>query len=138
VAKVALATPDCLSGVAEATPNPNGGGSAAPKGQTIYLFLDLALGGGLTTPKGHGVASATLVGRSGVAEATPGPTGVVWPPPRAKQFFIIIIYYYFFFRSGPWGWPDNPLGPWGGFGHPQPRLGWSGHPIRVASYPLFF
>jgi hypothetical protein len=45
-----------------------------PQGQTNFLFfLDLAIGGGRTTPKGHGVASATPNRRSGVAEATPPP-----------------------------------------------------------------
>ena len=54
----------------------------------------LAFGGGRTTPKGLGVASATPYGRYGVASTTPG----------------------------PWGWSD-PLGHGGGLNTPRPAVG---------------
>ena len=84
--------------VAKATSRPNKGGPATPKGQTIfYLFIfilflffwDLAIGGGLATPKGHGVASATPD-----RESTP-PT--IWGGPATPTtplfFYYFIIYF---------------------------------------------
>jgi hypothetical protein len=88
---VASATPDWWSRVAEATPMAPRGGSATPKGQNNFeIFLGVALGGGQTTPYGHGVASATSRDRLGVDEqppmAKPPPMamGVVRPPSMAK------------------------------------------------------
>jgi hypothetical protein len=45
--------------VAEATLRPNWGGPATTKGQTIFFFFFLAIGGGWTISKGYGVALAT-------------------------------------------------------------------------------
>jgi hypothetical protein len=56
---------------------------------------------------GQGVASATPYGRSGVAEATPKPLGVVRPPrkpPRKKKKKNEM-------GLCRWGWPDHPQGP---------------------------
>jgi hypothetical protein len=68
----------------------------------FFLLKYLAIGGGRTTPKGHGVASATPDRQFEVAKATPTPNwgglatfnGVVWHPQWGGQPPIIIIIYF--------------------------------------------
>jgi hypothetical protein len=61
-----------------------------------------ALGGGRTTPKGMGVASATSYGQYKVTEATPRPLGVVRPPPKAQNPFFLSFFFF---------WPFEVAGP---------------------------
>jgi hypothetical protein len=74
-------------------------------------------GGGWTTPKGMGVASANPYDQYG---GGPRPLGVVRQPPKAQNPFSFL---FFFWAKGvvwppldwPWGWLQPPLGQkWGG------------------------
>jgi hypothetical protein len=69
---------------------------------------------------GQGVASATPYGRSGVAEATPRPLGVVQPPrkpPRKKNGFVPLGVA----GPPPRAWGGCPV--WGGRSHPLAKKG---------------
>jgi hypothetical protein len=67
-------------------------------------------GGGRTTPKGLGVASATTYGRRGWPKPPPGPWGWSGHPQNPKPIFP---FFFFFLVAEP------PPKAWGGFGHPH-------------------
>jgi hypothetical protein len=96
--------------VAKATPWPNSvpwgwPDHAPPTDQTIFLKkFDLAVAGGRSTPKGHGVASATSIrpvwGGFGHLH---GFWGWIGHSQQLNQFFQKNLF-------GPWGWSNHPKG----------------------------
>jgi hypothetical protein len=121
---VAEPTPYGRYGVAEATPKPLGVVRPPPKAKTHSFFLSfLAFGGGLTTPKGLGVASATLYqpvwGGQSHPQALEGDSAT----PKSPNLAFFLFFWPFRVAKPPPRAEATPYRPY------WPKIGWSDHPI---------